>query len=106
MYKNQHMMKLEEAICGYFYTKETSGEKYREYEAYLKLRIRPLMEKLIDEENIELMETVAEKQWFGQAQLENFLKYAGEKHCISSFVWLLNWKKKRYGFVDKDFSLT
>lgn len=105
MYKNQHMAKLQEAIQGYFFAAETNREKYVEYEKYLKLRVRPLMEKLIEEEDIDTIEAVAEKMWFGQAQLENFLKYAGEKHCISSLAWLLNWKKKMYGFSDKDFSL-
>lgn len=105
MYKNQHAAKLEEAMQGYFETAEKNSEKCMEYEKYLKLRIRPLMEKLIEEENIDFMEIAAKKGWFGKTQLDDFIRYAGEKHSLSSFAWLLNWKKKIYGFEDKDFSL-
>lgn len=103
MYKSQHTAKLEEAVQGYFFG--LNEQKYDEYEKYLKLRVRPLMEKLVEEEQIDLIEKVAKKGWFEKKQLDDFIKYAGEKHCLSSFAWLLNWKKEMYGFEDKDFSL-
>lgn len=121
MQENQHIRKLKEAIEGYWmgpileidskngkYFEQNElkqNEKKSEYEKYLKLRVRPLMEYLIEKEDIDKMEDVAEKGWFTAAQLDGFLKIAGEKHCLSSFAWLLQWKKHNFGFKDRDFSL-
>lgn len=105
MQENQHMRKLREAIAGYFENDHISEIKKAEYEKYLKLRIRPLMELLIEQEDLDKMETVAKNGWFLPEQIDSFIKTAGERHCLSAFVWLLNLKKEICGFNDKDFLL-
>ena len=101
--ENQHTRRLREAIDGFWGAAEDPYRK--EHEKYLKLRVRPLMEFLIEKEDLDKMADVAKNGWFTQIQLEGFLKMAGEKHCLSAFVWLLQCKKELYGFTDKDFSL-
>lgn len=105
MQENQHMRKLREAIAGYFENDHVSETQRGEYEKYLKLRIRPLMEFLIEQEDLDKMDTAVKNGWFLPAQIDTFIKMAGEKHCLSAFVWLLNLKKEICGFKDKDFSL-
>lgn len=47
----------------------TEQEK-RAYSEYLKRRIRPVMEKLIKEEDTEKMEKIEEFGWYGRAELD------------------------------------
>ena len=120
MQENQHTRKLRETIEGYWEILKMSQNctmavqecdvikkenQKAEYEKYLKLRVRPLMEYLIEKEDLEKIEFVAKQGRFSNVQLDGFIQMAGEKHCLSAFVCLLQWKKEICGFKDKDFGL-
>ena len=74
-------------------------------EKYLKLRIRSVMELLIENEDTERMEQIEKCGWFSANELENFIRCAQEKAKLRSLVWLLHLKDKKYGYPKKDFSL-
>ena len=87
--------KLEQALEIYF----------QEIQKYLKLRIRSVMELLIENEDTERMEQIEKCGWFSANELENFIRCAQEKAKLRSLVWLLHLKDKKYGYQKKDFSL-
>ena len=77
----------------------------QEIQKYLKLRIRSVMELLIENEDTERMEQIEKCGWFSVNELENFIRCAQEKAKLRSLVWLLHLKDKKYGYPKKDFSL-
>ena len=87
--------KLEQALEIYFQENpDRESDKYQEIQKYLKLRIRSVMELLIEKCG-----------WFSVNELENFIRCAQEKAKLRSLVWLLHLKDKKYGYPKKDFSL-
>lgn len=63
------------------------------------------MEKLIKEEDTEKMEKIEEFGWYGRAELDTFIRFAGSCHKIESLVWLMEQKDRKYGYQDRDFTL-
>ncbi|MDY4694120.1 MAG: hypothetical protein SO401_11390 [Blautia sp.] len=99
-------VKLNQALELYFDQQaEKQSREYREAEKYLKMRIRPAMELLIRLEDTEKMELLENNGWFGEKELENFIKTAEEKDKPRSLIWLLHLKNKKYGYRDQDFTL-
>ena len=84
---------------------DRESDKYQEIQKYLKLRIRSVMELLIENEDTERMEQIEKCGWFSANELENFIRCAQEKAKLRSLVWLLHLKDKKYGYQKKDFSL-
>ena len=101
----QEPVKLAVALRGFFMETGVSSSEKETYGSYLKGRIRPAMEVLIEEENVEKMAMLEERGWFGQPQIEGFIKMAKERQKTSSLVWLLHLKNDKYGYSDYDFSL-
>lgn len=98
--------KLEQALDIYFQDKlDGESEEFREAQKYLKLRIRPAMELLIEREDTEGMEQLERCGWFSAKELESFIRCAQEKAKLRSLVWLLHLKDKKYGYQKKEFSL-
>ena len=98
--------KLEGALEIYFdNVPDKESKEFQEAEKYLRLRIRPAMEFLIEKEDIEWMERLEACGWFSGRELEAFIKCAQEKAKLRSLVWLLHFKDKKYGYQKKDFSL-
>ena len=98
--------KLEQALEIYFQENpDRESDKYQEIQKYLKLRIRSVMELLIENEDTERMEQIEKCGWFSANELENFIRCAQEKAKLRSLVWLLHLKDKNYGYPKKDFSL-
>ena len=84
---------------------ENQDAKYQEAEKYLRLRIRPAMEILLEEEDTERMQCLEEQVWFGRKELDGFIYSASEKEKLRSLIWLLHLKNEKYGYTGKDFSL-
>lgn len=85
--------------------RETEAERRSEYGRYLKNRIRPAVEKLIGDNEIEKLQVLEEKGFFGERELEGFLKTAREQNRPAVLLWLLRLKNEKYGYRDRDFSL-
>ena len=75
MNEQQH---LEEVIGRFLQNTRENEEISKEEAIYLKRRIRPAMEYLIVQENIDGMKKMADRGWFGEQELNGFLTRAGE----------------------------
>ena len=97
---------LEQAL-GIYFGREPDREtkEFQDAQKYLKLRIRPAMEFLIEKEDTEGMEQLENCGWFSAKELESFIRCAREKAKLRSLVWLLHLKDRKYGYQKKDFSL-
>ena len=79
--------KLEQALEIYFQENpDRESDKYQEIQKYLKLRIRSVMELLIENEDTERMEQIEKCGWFSANELENFIRCAqgAPSVCVSS----------------------
>ena len=63
------------------------------------------MERLILEDDWEKIEKLYENEWFGERELEVFLKLAEEWRRPAALMGLLHLKKENYGFKEKKFEL-
>lgn len=101
----QAEIRLDAALKGFLQEKDPDQEHQRAYAAYLKQRIRPAMERLIQREAIEEMKQLVTMGWFGERELEYFLLQAGKAERWESFRFLLNWKqrkKEQEGFTKRE----
>ena len=102
----QESVKLSAALDGFFTKNEYPQQGHQEeYRAYLRRRIRPAVEKLIEDEDVEKMQLLEEQGWFGEKELEVFLQTARVQKKTAALVWLLQLKDEKYGYKDRDFSL-
>ena len=86
-----------------YFSGEASPEESRELEAYLKRRVRPLMELLMQQDALPKLEQLA--GWLTPQLAEDGLDMAVRLKKTEAFVWLLRWKAEHSGFSDRDFSL-
>lgn len=84
---------------------DKDSKEFQDAEKYLRLRIRPAMELLIENEDTEKMEQLEKYGWFSVKELDGFIKCAQEKEKLRPLVWLLYLKDRKYGYQEKDFSL-
>lgn len=96
----QENIRLYCALEGMFLDCEIPEEAEKSYTQYLKYRIRPAMEFLIQEEDIRKMELLESYGWFGRRELDQFIRTAREKRKMESMVWLMMLKDKKYGYED------
>lgn len=101
----QEPLRLAVALRGYFLEEGVEEEERAHYGAYLKKRIRPAVERLILEDEWEKIEKLYENEWFGEQELEVFLKLAEEWRRPAALMGLLHLKKANYGFKEKEFEL-
>lgn len=100
----QEPVRLAVALRGFF-LKETEQDQRDAYGTYLRGRIRPAVEVLIKEEDVEKMQTLEELGWFQTPHIEIFIRMARKKKKTASLVWLLQLKARRQAYEEKDFSL-
>ncbi len=101
----QEPVRLAVALRGFFLEEGVNQEQRDAFGAYLKGRIRPAVEQLIEEEAVEKIQQLEELGWFGEKPLEGFIKIARERKKSAALVWLLHLKQEKYQYQDKDFSL-
>ena len=97
----QEPVRLQAALDGFF-AFDGEDERQKEYTFYLKKRIRPAMEALIRSQQ---MERLAEQGWYGQKDLETFIRTAREEGRLQALVWLMKEKNDRYGYEDREYGL-
>lgn len=101
----QEPVKLAIALRCFFMEQGPDEEQRRAYGQYLKKRIRPAAEQLIEEEGVEQLACLEQQGWISENLLETFIRRARERGKTASLVWLLHLKNEKYGYKDKDFSL-
>ena len=76
-----------------------------EYGYYLKRRIRPAVEMLIEADAVDKIEKLETQGWFGKKELESFIEIARRKKKTMALAFLMQLKDRKYGYEDRDFSL-
>lgn len=101
----QEPVKMATALWGYFELKEIPQKWKQEFETYLKSHVRNAVEALIEENEPEKIQVFEEAGWFGETQLEVFIKIARERQKMQALVYLMKLKNEKYGYKDHDFEL-
>ena len=101
----QEPVKMAMALWGYFMQDGIAPGQKQEMEDYLKPRVRNAVEALIEEDNPGKIEVLEEKGWFGEKELEEFMKTARERHKTQALVSLMKVKDAKYGYKEEEFDL-
>lgn len=98
----QEKLRLEIALQEFFH--ETAEESHRaEYGAYLQRRIRPAVEKLIADGEMDRLERLLECGWVKERALDTFIAEALQQDQRAVLLLLLSFKDRTFGFKDREF---
>ncbi|MDC7290388.1 hypothetical protein NXH76_21600 [Blautia schinkii] len=101
----QEPVRLAVALRGFFLEEGVEDSERGEYGRYLKQRIRPAVEHLIEQDDVEKIEKLEQMGWFHERELESFICRAREHNRPAVLMWLMHLKNEKYGFRDRDFTL-
>ena len=93
------------ALWGYFLKEGISPQQRQELEAYLKPRVRNAVEALIEEDEPEKIAVLEQDGWFGEKELDEFIRTARERQKIQALVYLMKEKDTHYGYQKEEFEL-
>jgi len=100
----QPALRLNYALAGFF-GEDTEPTQKQAYGDYIRMRIRPAVQLLMDREETEKLSFLEALGWLQESVLDDCLGYAIRKKRVRSFIWLLNCKARHFGFRDRDLSL-
>ena len=100
----QAPLRLDYALDGFFGEESAPAQK-QAYGDYIRMRIRPAVQRLMDWEETEKLSVLEAQGWLQVSVLDDCLGYAIRKKQVQSFIWLLNCKARLFGFRDRDLSL-
>ena len=100
----QAALRLDYALTGFF-CEDTAAAEKQAYGDYLRMRIRPAVQRLMDREETEKLPVLEAQGWLQESVLDDCLDHAIRKKQVQSFIWLLNCKARHFGFRDRDLSL-
>ena len=100
----QEPQKLKIALQRFF--EEDLEESWKErYEGYLKQRIRPAAEQLIRLGEVTKIQKLVEKDWLSRYALEECIMLASRERQTEIQLLLMEWKKRKFGFSDREYRL-
>ena len=105
MSSKQAAVRLELALLGFFQSDGYTDKQHRDFGDYLRLRIRPAAEALIQRDALEQLQTLEELGWMDASVIEDSMDYAIRNQKTQAFIWLLERKTMKYGFHDRCFDL-
>ena len=101
----QEPVKMATALWGFFLKDGVEPAQREAYAVYLKPRIRNAVETLIEEDEPEKIAVLEQKGWFGQKELEEFIRTARERQKLQALVYLMKLKDSRYGYQEEEWEL-
>ena len=101
----QEPVKMATALWGFFLKEGITEEERKEFSGYLKMRVRNAIEALIEEDEPEKIEELEHLGWFGEKELDDFIKIARERQKIQALVYLMKLKDSRYGYQEEELEL-
>ena len=101
----QEPVKMATALWGFFLKDGGDPESKRAYAESLKPRIRNAVETLIEEDEQDKIEVLEQAGWFGQKEVEDFIRTARERQKLQALVYLMKLKDTRYGYQEEEWEL-
>ena len=96
---------MELALSGFFQPDGYTDKQHRDFGDYLRLRIRPAAEVLIQRDALDKLQVLEELGWMDASVIEDCMDYAIRNQKTQAFIWLLVRKTRKYGFHDRSFDL-
>lgn len=97
----QEPVKMAMALWGYFLKEGISVQQRQEMAAYLKPRVRNAVEALIEEDEPEKIAVLEQAGWFGEKELDDFIRTARERQKLQALVYLMKEKDTHYGYREE-----
>lgn len=101
----QEPVKMAMALWGFFLKEGISQTQKQELEAYLRMRVRNAVETLIEEDEPEKIAVLEQAGWFGEKELDDFIRTARERQKIQALVYLMKLKDSKYGYQEEELEL-
>ena len=101
----QAPVRLELALLGFFQPDGYTDKQHRDFGDYLRLRIRPAAEALLQRDALDKLQVLEELGWMDASVIEDCMDYAIRNQKTQAFIWLLEQKTRKYGFHDRSFDL-
>ena len=105
MASRQEPVRLELALQGYFLNEEIPEVQRKAFADYLRRRIRPAAEALMQRDELPKLQALEAQGWMDAALIEDCMKMAMRLKKTEAFIWLLGVKAEKYGFSDRVFDL-
>ena len=105
MSSRQTAVRLELALLGFFQPDGYTDKQHRDFGDYLRLRIRPAAEVLIQIDALDKLQVLEELGWMDASVIEDCMDCAIRNQKTQAFIWLLERKTRKYGFHDRSFDL-
>lgn len=99
----QEAIRLAVALRGFFLMPDLCESQREAYAAYLKRRIRPAAEALIEMNLLKHLMQMEEMGWLDANLTDLFLQKAISQRKSAMIVWLMQLKAQKYGYNDRDF---
>lgn len=71
----------------------------------LKRNIRRVIQKLIEEEDLNTLIKLENQNWYGLKELDFFLQYAIEKEKKEIWLYFMQQKQEKHGFPDVEYQI-
>lgn len=101
----QEPVRLAAALRGFFLDEPVPEEQRAEYAAYLRRRIRPAVEALLEAEDVGRLERLEALGFLADVPLDGFLELACRRRQYAGLLWLLHLLNRRDGPRDRDLTL-
>ena len=101
----QEPVRLELALQGYFASDEIQEAHRNALGDYLRRRIRPAAEALIQQNELAKLQILEAQGWMNLSVMEDCLEMTIRLKKTEAFIWLLGIKAEKYGFPDRVFDL-
>lgn len=100
----QAALRLDYALAGFF-GEDTAPDRKQAYGNYLRIRIRPAVQRLLEREETEKLPVLEAQGWLQASVLDDCLSHAIRQRQVQGYIWLLHCKARHFGFRDRDLSL-
>lgn len=101
----QEPLKIACALFCFFSGEGLPEKETAELERYIRIRIRNIVEALIEEDAPEKIEQFFLRGWFGRSECNTFIQIARERKKLQSLIYLCTLKNDHYGYQEQEWKL-
>ena len=98
----QAAVRLDLALNGFFSEDGFTAQQKQAFADYLKTRVRPALQSMIEQENTDRIQRMDVLGWMNASVVEDGLLYAMRQRKTQGFLCLLKIKSEKYGFHDRN----